>query len=174
MWPRFAGWSLSRQQGPDSPRTPDDFYCLALGHWSGQAQFQGKDPVKAAGYTRTAAEQNHPATQGLYGYFLSKGIGLKADPAAAITWWRKGAAQANADSLNALAAAYESGEGVAADKQEALRRYRQAAERGSTRPAVDVSRRAARRGRAGPPAWRGGRRSRPRASSGGPRRFRSR
>ena len=49
VWPRFAGWSLARQQGPDSPRTPDDFYCLALGYWSGQGPFQGKDPVKAAG-----------------------------------------------------------------------------------------------------------------------------
>lgn len=131
VWPRFAGWSLSRQQGPDSPRTPDDFYCLALGHWSGQGPFQGKDPVKAAGDARTAAEQNHPGAQGLLGFFLSKGIGLKADPAAAVGWWRKGAAQGHADSLNALAAAYESGLGSTADKQEALRLYRQAAERGS-------------------------------------------
>jgi uncharacterized protein len=131
VWPRFAGWSLSRQQGPDSPRTPDDLYCLALGHWSGQGPFQGKDPVKAAGYARTAAEQNHPGAQGLLGFFLSKGIGLKADPVAAVAWWRKGAAQGHADSLNALAAAYESGEGVAADKPEAVRLYRQAAERGS-------------------------------------------
>jgi hypothetical protein len=131
VWPRFAGWSLSRQQGPDSPRTPDDFYCLALGHWSGQGPFQGKDPAKAAGHARTAAEQNHPGAQGLLGFFLSRGIGVKADPAAAVGWWRKGAAQGHADSLNVLAAAYESGEGVGADQPEALRLYRQAAERGS-------------------------------------------
>lgn len=83
MWPRFAGWSLSRQQGPDSPRTPDDFYRLALGHWSGQGSFQGKGAVKAAGYARTAAEQNHAGAQGLPGFFFGKGIGVKADPAAA-------------------------------------------------------------------------------------------
>jgi TPR repeat protein len=63
--------------------------------------------------------------------FLSRGIGVKADPAAAVGWWRKGGAQGHADSLNALAAAFENGEGVAADKPEAVRLYRQAAERGS-------------------------------------------
>lgn len=131
VWPRFAGWSLSRQQGPDSPRTADDFYCLALGHWSGQAPFPGKDPVKAAGYARTAAEQNHAGAQGLLGFFYDRGIGVKADSAAAVAWWRRGAAQGDGDSLNALAAAYENGQGVAADRGEALRLYRQAAERGS-------------------------------------------
>jgi len=35
--------------------------CLALGHWSGQAPFPGKNPAKAAPLARTAAAQNHPA-----------------------------------------------------------------------------------------------------------------
>jgi hypothetical protein len=59
VWPRFAGWSLSRQRGPDSPSTPRDYYCLALGYWSGQAQFQPKDLAKAAQYAQTAAAQGH-------------------------------------------------------------------------------------------------------------------
>jgi len=112
VWPRFGGGSLSHQRGPDRPRTADDCYCLALGHWSGQAPFPGKDPVKAAQLARTAAEQSHHAAQGLLGFFYERGIGVKADPAAAVAWWRKGAAQGNADSLNALAAAHETGTGV--------------------------------------------------------------
>jgi hypothetical protein len=36
VWPRFDGWSLSHQRGPDTPKTADEFYCLALGHWSGR------------------------------------------------------------------------------------------------------------------------------------------
>ncbi len=131
VWPRFGGGSLSHQRGPERPRTADDCYCLALGHWSGQAPFPGKDPVKAAQLARTAAEQSHPAAQGLLGFFYERGIGVKADPAAAVAWWRKGAAQGNADSLNALAAAHETGTGVAVDRAEALRLYRQASERGS-------------------------------------------
>jgi TPR repeat protein len=131
VWPRFAGWSLSRQRGADEPRTPVDFYCLALGHWSGQAQFQPKDLAKAARFAQTAAEQNHPAAQGLLGFFYSKGNGVKQDQAAAIVWWKKAAAQGHADSLNALASAYDNGQGVPVDKNEALRLYRLAAERGS-------------------------------------------
>jgi len=131
VWPRFGGGSLSHQRGPDRPRTADDCYCLALGHWSGQAPFPGKDPVKAAQLARTAAEQSHHAAQGLLGFFYERGIGVKADPAAAVAWWRKGAAQGNADSLNALAAAHETGTGVSVDRAEALRLYRRASERGS-------------------------------------------
>lgn len=55
VWPRFADWSLSRQQGP--------------------ASFPGKDPVKAAGYARTAADQTHAGAQGLLGFFHDRGIG---------------------------------------------------------------------------------------------------
>src|SRR6185437_6268872 len=76
-------------------------------------------------------EQSHHAAQGLLGFFYERGIGVKADPAAAVAWWRKGAAQGNADSLNALAAAHETGTGVSVDRAEALRLYRRASERGS-------------------------------------------
>jgi uncharacterized protein len=131
VWPRFAGWSLSRQRGADEPRTAVDFYCLALGHWSGQAQFSPKDVARAAQYAKSAADQNHAGAQGLLGFFYSKGSGVRQDPAAAIAWWKKAAAQGHADSLNALAAAYDNGEGVPVDKAEALRLYRLAAEGGS-------------------------------------------
>lgn len=131
VWPKFAGWSLSRQRGPDSPSTPEDHYCLALGYWSGQAQFQPKDLVKAAQYAQTAAAQGHPGAQGLLGFFYSKGNGVNQDQAAAIAWWKKAAAQGHADSLNALASAYDNGQRVPADKNEALRLYRLAADRGS-------------------------------------------
>jgi hypothetical protein len=119
VWPKFAGWSLSRQRGPDSPSTPQDYYCLALGHWSGQAQFQPTDLVKAAQSAQTAATQGHAGAQGLLGFFYSKGNGVKPDQAAAIAWWKKAAAQGHADSLNALASAYDNGEGVPVDKDEA-------------------------------------------------------
>ena len=131
VWPKFAGWSLSRQRGPDNPSTPQDHYCLALGYWSGQAQFQPKDLVKAAQYAQTAAAQNHPGAQGLLGFFYSKGNGVKQDQAAAIAWWKKAAVQGHADSLNALASAYDNGQGVPVDRNEALRLYRLAADRGS-------------------------------------------
>jgi uncharacterized protein len=131
VWPRFAGWSLSRQRGPDGPSTARDYYCLALGYWSGQAQFQPKDLVKAAQYAQTAAAQGDAGAQGLLGFFYSKGHGVKQDQAAAVAWWKKAAAQGHADSINALAAAYDNGQGVPVDKNEALRLYRLAAERGS-------------------------------------------
>lgn len=131
VWPKFAGWSPSRPRGADTPSTPEDFYCLALGHWSGQAQFSPKDVAKAAQYAQTAANQGHPGAQGLLGFFYSRGAGVRQDQATAIAWWKKAAAQGHADSINALASAYDNGQGVPVDKSEALRLYRLAAERGS-------------------------------------------
>lgn len=131
VWPRFRAYSLSRQQGPDTPRTPDDHYCLALGHWSGQLD-GNHDPAGAAMHAQVAAQQSHAGAQGLLGFLYSRGIGVKQDQAAAIVMWRKAAAQGHADSINALADAYDRGQGVPADKAEAQRLYRLAAERGST------------------------------------------
>jgi hypothetical protein len=130
VWPRFRGYSLSRQQGPDTPRTPDDHYCLAVGYWSGQLD-GNRDPAKAAMHAQVAAQQNHAGAQGLLGFLYSRGSGVKQDLAAAVVMWRKAAAQGHADSINALADAYDRGQGVPVDKAEAQRLYRLAAERGS-------------------------------------------
>jgi len=129
VWPKFYGYSLSRQQGPDTPRTAEDFYCLAIGYWTGR--FEEKNLSKAAGYAQKAADQNHPGAQGLLGFFYANGYGVKKDLATAVAWWRKAAANGDVDSLNALAVAYDEGQGVPMDKNEALRLYRMAAQLGS-------------------------------------------
>jgi len=42
VWPRFGGWSLSHQRGPDRPRTADDCYCLALATGRGRRRSRAR------------------------------------------------------------------------------------------------------------------------------------
>ncbi len=79
---------------------------------------------------KAAAAAGVPAAQWLYGDSLLEGIGVAADVAAAVGWFRKAAEQGLALAQMSLGNRYLRGQGVPEDEAEALKWYRKAAAQG--------------------------------------------
>ena len=79
-----------------------------------------------------AAANGDAQAQHALGVAFAEGLGVAADPAAAVRLWREAAAQDDPDAQNALAVAHARGYGVPYDMDEALRLWRRAAEQGQT------------------------------------------
>jgi TPR repeat protein len=97
-----------------------------------------KDPARAAGLAaavldavRRLAEKGDPAAQTAWATALLVGVGLPADPAAALPWFQKAAGQGQTWAMYNLGWMFAAGEGVTADPAQALAWYTQAAERGN-------------------------------------------
>ncbi len=113
--------------------------CLALAPYGGAAQADPREAVAA--YDKgdydtvlreceAAAKAGDSVCQDLLGLLYSDGKGVKADPVAAVRWFRLAAAQGNAIAAYNLAFPYEHGQGVAKDLKEAEKWYALAAEKG--------------------------------------------
>ena len=81
---------------------------------------------------QAAAASGDAQAQHALGVAYAEGLGVTADPAAAVSLWRTAAAQDDPDAQNALAVAHARGYGVQRDMEEALRLWRRAAEQGQT------------------------------------------
>jgi len=81
---------------------------------------------------QAAAASGDAQAQHALGVAYAEGLGVTADPAAAVSLWRAAAAQDDPDAQNALAVAHARGYVVQRDMDEALRLWRRAAEQGQT------------------------------------------
>lgn len=81
---------------------------------------------------QAAAANGDAQAQHALGVAYAEGLGVAADPAAAVSLWRTAAAQDDPDAQNALAVAHARGYVVQRDMDEALRLWRRAAEQGQT------------------------------------------
>ncbi len=87
-------------------------------------------PGERAAFLRNAAEQGHAEAQAVYGQMLLDGIGVGADPRAALGWFVRAAAQHHLMALNMVGRCYDLGWGVGVDEARAAECYRVAATRG--------------------------------------------
>ncbi|TCP65714.1 tetratricopeptide repeat protein [Sphingomonas sp. PP-CE-1G-424] len=87
-------------------------------------------PEERAAFVREAADAGVAEAQAVYGQMLLDGIGVVADPVAALGWFTKAAAQHHVMALNMVGRCYDLGWGTAVDKARAAQCYRIAAERG--------------------------------------------
>lgn len=84
-------------------------------------------PEARAAFVRAAAEAGMAKAQAVYGQMLLDGVGVLADPAAALGWFVKAAAQHHMMALNMVGRCYDLGWGTAIDKARAAECYRIAA-----------------------------------------------
>jgi hypothetical protein len=76
------------------------------------------------------AEKGDPAAQVKYGLMLAQGFGVARDPAAAVEWFRKSAAQNHPEGQYMLGVAYDIGDAGGIDRAAAEQWYRKSAEQG--------------------------------------------
>ncbi len=87
-------------------------------------------PEERAAFVREAADAGVAEAQAVYGQMLLDGVGVVADPGAALGWFMKAAAQHHVMALNMVGRCYDLGWGTAVDKARAAECYRIAADRG--------------------------------------------
>jgi uncharacterized protein len=119
---------------------------LATVHALGSLGFP-RDPAAAARLAASVRSEVHALAvdgdaiaQYLVGVELAHGIGVAADPAAAIGWYRRAAEQGHPWALHNLAWMQSVGLGMPADPVAALEGYRRAAEAGNVRSMLEVGR----------------------------------
>jgi len=107
--------------------TPDQLMALTpeeIGtHLSGP-------PETRAAFVRAAADAGMADAQAVYGQMLLDGAGVARDPAAALGWFTRAAAQHHVMAINMVGRCYDLGWGTAPDKVRAAECYRIAAEAG--------------------------------------------
>ncbi len=87
-------------------------------------------PEERTALIREGAEAGLAEAQAVYGQMLLDGAGVPCDPAAALGWFVRAAAQHHLMALNMVGRCYDLGWGTAPDKAKAAACYRIAAERG--------------------------------------------
>lgn len=87
-------------------------------------------PAERAAFVREAADARVAEAQAVYGQMLLDGVGVAADPVAALGWFTKAAAQHHVMALNMVGRCYDLGWGTHVDKTRAAECYRVAAARG--------------------------------------------
>ncbi|TPG55097.1 tetratricopeptide repeat protein [Sphingomonas glacialis] len=87
-------------------------------------------PAERAAFIRACAEAGEAEAQAVYGQMLLDGIGVAKDPAAALGWFVRAAAQHHLMAINMVGRCYDLGWGTVPDKVRAADCYRIAAERG--------------------------------------------
>ena len=81
-------------------------------------------PAERAAFLRAAATAGHAEAQCVYAQMLLDGIGVAADPRAALAWFTRAAAQHHPMALNMVGRCYDLGWGTAPDKVRAAACYR--------------------------------------------------
>ena len=87
-------------------------------------------PAERAAFIRACAEAGEAEAQAVYGQMLLDGVVVAKDPAAALGWFVRGAAQHHLMAINMVGRCYDLGWGTPPDKARAADCYRIAAERG--------------------------------------------
>ena len=87
-------------------------------------------PEERAAFVRSAAEAGLAEAQVVFGQMLLDGTGVAKDPAAALDWFTRAAAQHHLLAINMVGRCYDLGWGTKIDKARAAECYRNAAERG--------------------------------------------
>ena len=87
-------------------------------------------PAERAAFVREAADAGVAEAQAVYAQMLLDGLGVVANPTAALGWFTKAAAQHHVMALNMVGRCYDLGWGTTIDKARAAECYRIAAERG--------------------------------------------
>jgi hypothetical protein len=87
-------------------------------------------PAARAAFVGAAAEAGMADAQAIYGQMLLDGTGVAADPAAALGWFVRAAAQHHVMAINMVGRCYDLGWGTTPDKMRAAECYRIAALRG--------------------------------------------
>lgn len=85
------------------------------------------------------AAQNDPVGMARIGEAYQKGLGVSADPAAAVQWFVKSADAGSAMGMRLLAKAYLDGNGIAQDREQASNWYLKAAEKGDLSAMVAIA-----------------------------------
>ncbi|MEG3178346.1 tetratricopeptide repeat protein [Sphingomonas sp. RB3P16] len=93
------------------------------------ARLAGSAEERAA-FLRDCADDGVAEAQALYGQLLLDGAGVARDPAAALGWFVRAAAQHHLMAINMVGRCYDLGWGTVPDKARAADCYRIAAERG--------------------------------------------
>lgn len=83
-----------------------------------------------AAFVRVAAEGGIAEAQAVYGQMLLDGVGVPADPRAAVTWFDRAARQGHVMAINMMGRCYDLGWGVPVDKVRAAQWFKAAADRG--------------------------------------------
>ena len=102
---------------------------LALSADEVAARLSGS-PEERAAFVRAAAEAGLPEAQAVYGQMLLDGHGVPSDPAAALGWFRRAAAQHHVMALNMVGRCYDLGWGTPVRKDRAAECFRLAAGQG--------------------------------------------
>ena len=92
--------------------------------------YEQQNFVESADLLHQSAELGNQWAQIYYGGCLKNGVGVAADPAAAVEWYRKAAAQNNAVAFYELAVCLENGQGVGQNMDESIAWYRKALDGG--------------------------------------------
>ena len=87
-------------------------------------------PEARAAFVRAAAEAGVAEAQAVYGQMLLDGHGVARDPAAALAWFTRAAAQRHVMALNMVGRCYDLGWGTPIRKERAAQCFRLAAEQG--------------------------------------------
>ncbi|MGY2735016.1 tetratricopeptide repeat protein [Sphingomonas sp. UYP23] len=87
-------------------------------------------PEERAAFLRECADNGVAEAQALYAQLLLDGAGVARDPAAALGWFVRAAAQHHLMAVNMVGRCYDLGWGTVPDKARAAACYRSAAERG--------------------------------------------
>jgi uncharacterized protein len=96
----------------------------------GMAAYEAKKFSKSRTIFAGLANAGHLKAQYWLGTMYELGLGGAADPAAALTWYRKAAEQGNGDAQYALAEKLLTGQGVDSNPAEAVSWFRKAAAQG--------------------------------------------
>ena len=110
---------------------PESETLLALAYYAGV--LLKKDDAEATRLLHLAANRGYMAADESLGMFAETGIGMdqnRADPAAALDWYRKAAQQGSMDAATDIALMYANGKGVARDPAQAVVWFRRAADGG--------------------------------------------
>lgn len=127
-YPEALGWYRKAVDGGDSLAMNN------LGRLYANGRGVTKDPVEAVRWYRQAADAAEPVAMANLGWMYHLGAGgLSKDDAEALRLIRAAAATDNPNGMHTLGVMYEHGHGVPADKTEAVKWYRRAAEAGDTR-----------------------------------------
>lgn len=87
-------------------------------------------PAERAAFVAVAAEGGVAEAQAVYGQMLLDGVGVEADPQAAVGWFDRAARQGHAMAINMMGRCYDLGWGVPVDKTRAAEWFKAAADRG--------------------------------------------
>ena len=91
----------------------------SIGYWYAYNS-TARDPAKAAGFFRKAADQGYGPAQAQLGYMMKYGVGIPKDMKGGVAWYLKASRQGSAYAERDLGLSYLTGEGVPKSDKDAF------------------------------------------------------